>query len=518
MADPISVRSALDAQLLDLLYPRNYSTIPVGVRLSGRSVSGRVIDPATLRGAPTGAPAAPTPRAAAPRTAAPRASARKVSPVLSDAMNPQDMRLAGMTAVLPSDVNARDLLLQQMAEEYARDNPAPTEAIQAASVATPAVAPVTAEAPMAAAMAPQETDPTAVYGPPPIAAAMAPASQAIAAASPVAAPQLTPGALALAAQSAAAAPSAAAPAPAAAPAADGPGVMDRIRSGLGGVTSGIESGLGRIDGRADRNAIYDGLIAAGAGLLGGKSLREGLSSGLAGFGDAYSARQKADREANKPKITPLADGAFSMIQFPDGTQKIVKNAEVAQYQQENETTKMTNALIKLGYGNQLQVQGAQQKADQKAASEYRPMLNQTETTLDSLKQARDIVGKQGIGAQIAGAVPGIAGFFGNDDVASNRFLQSLKVDATLAETARTKGAISDAEMRLFQSPTPNLTDDREKVWKPWIEQRIQLMEKLQKFYAGEVARGNAPAAAAPAPTGGVLQGGSVPAAARKYLD
>ena len=69
-------------------------------------------------------------------------------------------------------------------------------------------------------------------------------------------------------------------------------------------------------------------------------------------------------------------------------------------------------------------------------------------------------------------------------------------------------------MNLFKAPIPSVTDDREKVWKPWIEKRIEVLNKLKTFYEGEVARGavaGAPAgspsptaspAPSPAPSGG----------------
>jgi DNA polymerase-1 len=109
----------------------------------------------------------------------------------------------------------------------------------------------------------------------------------------------------------------------------------------------------------------------------------------------------------------------------------------------------------------------------------------------SRTEAKNIIEGQGMGAQIQGAFPGIAGFFGGDQVAANKFLEGLTVDETLLNTARTKGAISNQEMNLFKAPIPSATDDREKVWKPWIEKRLEVLNKLKTFYEGEVARGTA---------------------------
>jgi hypothetical protein len=55
-------------------------------------------------------------------------------------------------------------------------------------------------------------------------------------------------------------------------------------------------------------------------------------------------------------------------------------------------------------------------------------------------------------------------------------LQGLKVDDTLLRVAQTKGAISDAEMKLFQSDTPSMTDS-EGVWQRYLNERMVVLRK-----------------------------------------
>ena len=55
-------------------------------------------------------------------------------------------------------------------------------------------------------------------------------------------------------------------------------------------------------------------------------------------------------------------------------------------------------------------------------------------------------------------------------------LQGLKVDDTLLRVAQTKGAISDAEMKLFQSDTPSMTDS-EGVWQNYLNERMVVLRK-----------------------------------------
>ena len=151
------------------------------------------------------------------------------------------------------------------------------------------------------------------------------------------------------------------------------------------------------------------------------------------------------------------------------------------------------------------------KADIKAAEDARPVLNDIQGLRGRWQQAQEIVSTQGTAAQLQGipGIAGIAGFFGGDQVAANKFLEGLTVDETLLNTARTKGAISNQEMSLFKSPIPSLTDDREKVWKPWIEKRLEVLGKLEDFYKKEVERGNT----SPQPGGTARPAGAAPQAA-----
>lgn len=271
--------------------------------------------------------------------------------------------------------------------------------------------------------------------------------------------------------------------------------------------------FGKLDARKDSGAIYDGLIAAGAGMLQGKNFQQGLGAALEGFNGAYDAKQAQTKAQGVPKVIPLADGAFSMMVFPNGTQKVVKNDEVASYLGDLQTDKTAAALQKMGYGAQLTQANQQAQVDNKAAVEARQNLTQTQSTIDQMEQALGVVSKQGTAAKVQG-LPGIstvAGFLGTDEAANNKLLQGIKVDAALLETARTKGAISDSEMKLFNSPLPSLSDDRQKVWKPWLEQRIAVLRKAMTALQGTVARGDAPSNI-PAPPGKAQAPAKAPAA------
>ena len=122
----------------------------------------------------------------------------------------------------------------------------------------------------------------------------------------------------------------------------------------------------------------------------------------------------------------------------------------------------------------------QQRADNAAAKETAPDKDtqQTVATLDQtvakMQMALDAIDS---GQQLTGLIDGTLGAIidrtaGNPEATSRLLLQELKVDASLLMVAQTKGAISNAEMKLFLSPTPTKFDD-EQVWRDWITRRMK---------------------------------------------
>ena len=58
-----------------------------------------------------------------------------------------------------------------------------------------------------------------------------------------------------------------------------------------------------------------------------------------------------------------------------------------------------------------------------------------------------------------------------------RMMEQLKVDEGLANTAKTKGAISDLEFKILMKPAPTMTD-QEKGWRDWIAKRARILSKM----------------------------------------
>ena len=58
-----------------------------------------------------------------------------------------------------------------------------------------------------------------------------------------------------------------------------------------------------------------------------------------------------------------------------------------------------------------------------------------------------------------------------------RMMEQLKVDEGLANTAKTKGAISDLEFKILMKPAPKMFH-QEKGWRDWIAKRARILSKM----------------------------------------
>ena len=123
---------------------------------------------------------------------------------------------------------------------------------------------------------------------------------------------------------------------------------------------------------------------------------------------------------------------------------------------------------------------AADKKDKDAPDHTREITNLT-SSLEALKRGGLtgwIDGKARAALDRAGI--SIAGFGGDTTKAAERLiLEELSVFATLEFTAKTKGAITDREMALFQRPVPQITDD-EDVWINWIEPRLEILNQVHQ--------------------------------------
>jgi hypothetical protein len=128
------------------------------------------------------------------------------------------------------------------------------------------------------------------------------------------------------------------------------------------------------------------------------------------------------------------------------------------------------------------------KADQKNAKQLRAdqeQIGQIDQTMSDMNRAKAALRNGGVtGLWDATVGAGWDKLVGNDREQNARMLlQKLRVDDTLLRIAQTKGAISNKEMDLFLSPSPDLTD-QESVWVRWIEDREQALMRVRSRLSG----------------------------------
>jgi len=171
-----------------------------------------------------------------------------------------------------------------------------------------------------------------------------------------------------------------------------------MANGILGMPSGILSQeqatqmMGASNDQARNTALSSGAIAAGAGLLSAPNLREGLAQGLTGFNRGYNT----ELIANKPKVTPLAGGAFSQISFPDGRVEIVSNEDVQKFQQSQNQANMLGKveLAQIAAGNKInqQIEGQALK-DIPDIAQARSGISSLESVAKDLVKGTDNAGK-----------------------------------------------------------------------------------------------------------------------------
>ena len=110
-------------------------------------------------------------------------------------------------------------------------------------------------------------------------------------------------------------------------------------------------------------------------------------------------------------------------------------------------------------------------------------INDTNMQMDSYQRALQAIADS---RAAGGNLTGVGGMFksfldnftGDEDGARRLILKKVKVDDALLRVAHTKGAISNAEMKLFLSPAPKDWQD-EKIWESWLLERVDALEKVQ---------------------------------------
>jgi hypothetical protein len=137
---------------------------------------------------------------------------------------------------------------------------------------------------------------------------------------------------------------------------------------------------------------------------------------------------------------------------------------------------------------ELRARGTGSKAAGKEAAKNAASLQAVNDAMYGMQRGLDAIAESrasgGNLTGIGGVFKGIFDNFTGDPDANRRMILSrLRVDDALLRVAETKGAISNAEMKLFLSPAPTNLQD-EQVWVDWLNERMAALQRVQNRLSG----------------------------------
>jgi len=206
-----------------------------------------------------------------------------------------------------------------------------------------------------------------------------------------------------------------------------------------------------------RISLADQLMSiGGAGLMGA---RDGALSSLGGMIQQKDALDEVNRSA-------------ALAQYQDEMARVEAERK-ARFEQQKQDDLMRYRMANLEAKNKPKAAKPDKDLESGIAS-YDQAISKMEMALSDLRG----------GMQLTGLIDGTIGALwdrvqGNPEATSRLLLQELKVDSALLTIAQTKGAISNQEMKLFLSPTPDIRLDDEKTWIDWIDRRMGLAKTIR---------------------------------------
>ena len=128
------------------------------------------------------------------------------------------------------------------------------------------------------------------------------------------------------------------------------------------------------------------------------------------------------------------------------------------------------------------------EADPEALGELRVGMAKLQQAKTALENVENLTGLSP--ADLWNRVVGRA--VGNKQEAIRLFLKEIRLDSILRQVAKTKGAISNAEMALFGSQAPDV-NAQETVWLDWINRQMTMQQiMMDRLTSGERVDPNAP--------------------------
>lgn len=187
--------------------------------------------------------------------------------------------------------------------------------------------------------------------------------------------------------------------------------------------------------------------------------------------------------ASQGALPALAAGAQAYGDIMDYNRR----GKMAEYEQQMLRANEEEARRRLAL--KMQQDAAKDKeADPEALGELRVGMAKLQQARDALMNVDNLTGvsPKDLWNRAVGKVKG------NKQEAIRLFLQEIRLDSILRQVAKTKGAISNAEMALFGSQAPDL-NAQEPVWIDWINRQMTMQQiMMDRLTTGKRVDPNAP--------------------------
>lgn len=281
-----------------------------------------------------------------------------------------------------------------------------------------------------------------------------------------------------------------------------------------------------------QQAIYEGALQAGVGLLSNADPRKAIAAGFEGFNKGYDERLASDRAKQVPKITPIGNGVAALVQYPDGRAEVKPISEVQNFLLGKELLDQLPAAQKAKL--------AQDEKTRAIRNNYQNTIDKNKLVLSTVDKALSQVNWSSAGAigqltSLIGGTPG-ANLEGTlDTLAGNLGFQELQAMRESSPTGGALGQVAVKELEFLQSTVTSLKQKqapsqlRENLGK--LKEHLQGREqRLREAYqrdvnSGLIPKGSIPelesGGAAPAASGGSRGGMKVPGLsdkAQQYYD
>lgn len=201
----------------------------------------------------------------------------------------------------------------------------------------------------------------------------------------------------------------------------------------------------------------EGLMRIGGSMMGGA--RDGALAGYSAGLDTYGQLQDYNRQADMERMA-------------------IEEARMLEEQRRQDLLRKMNSTGA----------GSSKPGDPGAIADLRVGMAKLQSAKAELENNKNLTGMspKDIWNRVIGRT------VGNKEEAIRLFLQEIRLDSIMRRVAETKGAISNAEMALFGSQTPDV-NAQESVWIDWINRQMYMQDLLmQRLETGSSVDPNAP--------------------------